>query len=171
MHDYNPDHKALQFYMGDRVMLNGSYRWGNVPSLFTPIYHSGRNVRDWWFSGQDVVPLLLTVPRMRNRCFYFKLSPYLNLLLPFSPPFCRSVAKGFSLMTLRSRRSEPRHISPFQFPFFLPLYFLFFLPTTQSHLPPVLQCYLSLQKRPQHQPVDVVGVWPEAGRDIPCLIE
>ena len=107
------------------------------------------------FQGRIFVLFLLTVPRMRNRYCYFKISPYLNLLLPFSPSprlICRSVAKGFSLMTLLGRRSESRHISRFQFPFSLslhfylslslclypppPLTFLFFFYCTLPALPP-----------------------------------
>lgn len=89
------------------------------------------------FQGRIFVLFLLTVPRMRNRCCYFKISPYLNLLLPFPPSprlICRSVAEGFSLMTLLGRRSESRHISRFQFPFSLSLHFYLSLSLSTLHL-------------------------------------
>lgn len=72
------------------------------------------------FQGRIFVLFLLTVPRMRNRCCYFKISPYLNLLLPFPPSprlICRSVAEGFSLMTLLGRRSERVTSLDSNFPF------------------------------------------------------
>lgn len=81
-------------------------------------------------------------------------------------------------MTLLGRRSEPRHISPFQFPIFSP--FISF----SLYLPPSLISLLSFYVIPppttprQHHssgeakmPVDVVSVWPEAWRCTPCLIE
>ena len=110
------------------------------------------------FQGRIFVLFLLTVPRMRNRYCYFKISPYLNLLLPFSPSprlICRSVAKGFSLMTLLGRRSESRHISRFQFPFSLSLHFYLSLslslPSTSSHLPPLLLLYVTPPPPPKKQ--------------------
>lgn len=95
------------------------------------IWGKGRGIDG--FQGRIFVLFLLTLPQMRNRCCYFKTSPYLNLLLPSPRLICRSVAEGFSLMTLLGRRSEPRHISPFQFPLSLSLS----LPTSLSHLPPI----------------------------------
>lgn len=109
------------------MMLNGSHRWESVPSLLAHLLQylfmleeMGRRGTGG-FQGRIFVLLLLTLPQMRNRYCYFKMGPYLNLLLPFSPPLiCCSVAKGFSLMTLLGCRSELRHISPFQFHLFSP---------------------------------------------------
>lgn len=135
------------------------------------------------FQGRIFVLFLLTVPRMRNRCCYFKISPYLNLLLPFLPSprlICRSVAEGFSLMTLLGRRSESRHISRFQFPFSLSLHFYLSL---SLYPPPPLSfllffyCTLPPSSKQHHSsaeakmPADVVSVWPEAWRYTACLIE
>lgn len=92
------------------------------PCSFFPFYYPSPRWKRWGcidgFQGRIFVLFLLTLPQMRNRYCYFKTSPYLNLLLPSPRLICRSVAKGFSLMTLLGRRSEPRHISPFQFPLF-----------------------------------------------------
>lgn len=134
-------------------MLNGANRCKNT--LFSPLLSLSMmgemRVGIDGFQDRIFVLFLLTLPQMRNRYCYFKIGPYLNLLLPFPPSplpsprlICRSVAKGFSLMTLLGRRSEPRHISPFQFPFFSAFISPSLspsLPTTLSHLTPVLLHY------------------------------
>lgn len=170
-------------------MLNGSARWISVPALFFPLHslslslHVGRNDGRWGytdgFQGRKFILFLLTPSQMRNRYCYFKTSPYLNHLLPFPTPprlICRSVAEGFSLMTLLGCRSESRHISPFLFPTSLSHHFFLFLPITSSHLPPVLIPTPETQQTPcsdvgAKMPVDVVSGWPEAWRYTARLIE
>lgn len=115
------------------MMLNESNRWRSVPSFSSPCWKTCGGALMVFRAGYSSF-FLLTLPQMRNRYSYFKIGPYLNLLLPSSRLICRSVAEGFSLMTLLGRGSESRHISPFQFPFCFSLSLF----TTSSHRPPVL---------------------------------